>query len=506
MFLEKNKHQLQYKHGLALSLDPALLPEGASPDLYNVYLYKGTIKRSPGYRYFPEQDTALASDLGEPILHLAPYYEDEEFQYHLVFTATGLYQLTDVEYTVLDNTVAYDDVYDITTSRWLNKTFIATLAEDVSYWEADGTGVVTPADLIDVQARCVLNHYSHLVLGYLTESSVVSRTRIKWSKVGDPTDFTSVTSGFVDLIDTPGEVVALASIQDRLIVMKSDAIYEGIYVGGNDTFKFSLLASTQGCLATNSVVDVKNTLFFLGKDNIYRFDGREFQPIGDPIKREFFGPGVTVSKFNLKYCQATYVPQTEQVWFAIPSGSFWAFDIYIYDIDTNSWWHKFFEGGTRSLVAYDRVDFIQWNEMPQPWEEETRSWNSIDLSQARAEILSGNDTSVMSFTLDLGSDLGVYPNAHWATKDLTIGWRTRWFAVAAEVMGTEGVTCYYSEDEGSTWTSLGLQAPSGTKGFEKCHWPMNVSAETMRFKFVLGDGDVRMKNLVAYYRDRKGER
>ena len=166
MFLEKHKHKLAYQQGVAYSLDPALLPEGSSPELANLVLHKGVVKRAPGYRYHPESLTPLGTNPDVPILHIAPYYKDEVFQYHLIFTANNLFKLTNTAYESLANTVTYNNNESITTTRWLNKTFIATLAMDVGYWEEGKTSVTIPTDLTGVKARAVLNHYSHLILGY----------------------------------------------------------------------------------------------------------------------------------------------------------------------------------------------------------------------------------------------------------------------------------------------------------------------------------------------------
>lgn len=103
---------------------------------------------------------------------------------------------------------------------------------------------------------------------------------IAWCGIGNHLEWsnnpTITQSSYAQLNDTPGPITAVRPFRDGIIVFKADAIYRGIYVGSGTNspiWLFELISDKVGCVGHRSVTNIDTALVFVGKDDVFSFDG-----------------------------------------------------------------------------------------------------------------------------------------------------------------------------------------------------------------------------------------
>mgnify|MGYP006988858956 CR=1 FL=1 len=94
-------------------------------------------------------------------------------------------------------------------------------------------------------------------------------------------------AGYVDVNDIDGEIVAIHRIGDILAVYKESGIVAVTYSGGDTVFSKEVITTRAGLVSPTAVVVLPHSHVFIGKDNIYEFDGNTVTPIGDTIYNYF---------------------------------------------------------------------------------------------------------------------------------------------------------------------------------------------------------------------------
>lgn len=108
---------------------------------------------------------------------------------------------------------------------------------------------------------------------------------VYFSAFQDSEDFTTAeNSGFVQYYnDRGGNITALRSYYGDKYVWKQDSM---AVIQGTNFFNFKLkeISSAVGCASFKTVQEVDDTLFFMDKNDVYRFNGAFPVSIGDPVR------------------------------------------------------------------------------------------------------------------------------------------------------------------------------------------------------------------------------
>lgn len=118
--------------------------------------------------------------------------------------------------------------------------------------------------------------------------------RVRWSALGDHTDFTYSKATQADFQDLSGDGGWVQGVVGGLLgadgaVFMDRAIVRLTYVSGNTIFQFDHVEGGVGTQAPNSIVKAQGVVFFLGQDGFYMFDGISLVPIGkDKVDTTFF--------------------------------------------------------------------------------------------------------------------------------------------------------------------------------------------------------------------------
>jgi len=113
---------------------------------------------------------------------------------------------------------------------------------------------------------------------------IADGSTIYFSANNDETDWTTAEdSGADDFTVNGGDVTGLTYFRDQVTVFKKNAI--GVYYGNNYfTQKLVTVSNDIGCVAYKTIKEVGDTLYFLGQNDVYAFQGGVPVPIGHGIR------------------------------------------------------------------------------------------------------------------------------------------------------------------------------------------------------------------------------
>jgi hypothetical protein len=179
-----------------------------------------------------------------------------------------------------------------TNERWswsiVNDKFCFTNGNtDMQYWT--GTGYASALDSTNVKkARYCCEFANRLFVADLEISGNRSPITVKWSKEGDPTDWTDSTAGENDFLETEDFITGLGRVGTYLVVYKRDSLIIGSRSGdATSPVNYQSPRRGVGLVAPWSLVDFMGTNAWLGRDDFYQLNGDYPVSIGKPIRDKF---------------------------------------------------------------------------------------------------------------------------------------------------------------------------------------------------------------------------
>lgn len=109
--------------------------------------------------------------------------------------------------------------------------------------------------------------------------------RVRWSPLGDPRgvwtdDPTGTQADHQDIYGGDFSNVFGAALQDFAVIVQGKSLWRMDYVGGNEIFTFSPIDTGRGSILPRSCIANGRSVFFLGEDGFYEYNGAEVIPIG----------------------------------------------------------------------------------------------------------------------------------------------------------------------------------------------------------------------------------
>lgn len=89
------------------------------------------------------------------------------------------------------------------------------------------------------------------------------------------------------LIGGSGPLTAARRFGDNLIAYKSGTLFVGTYVGAPEVWRWTQVSTDVGCVGQEAVVDTVIGHVFVGKDNVYLFDGTTPRPLATGVIRKW---------------------------------------------------------------------------------------------------------------------------------------------------------------------------------------------------------------------------
>lgn len=183
----------------------------------------------------------------------------------------------------------------------------------------------------------------------LTSGSRNYMQRIKWSKTGDPTNWSALGSGTNDLIDVPDFITGLATLGRNTLIWRTNGI--SLMSPTSDAiapFRFDNMSASLKGLGTKYPYTLQaydDQAAWVGPNDIYTIgSGLSRQAIGGKAKKKIFSQ---LEQLSGDVPQAFIIDQLGpgidflSYWLSIPPNSVW---VYNYDEDN---WQEFASAGGR---------------------------------------------------------------------------------------------------------------------------------------------------------------
>lgn len=206
-------------------------------------------------------------------------------------TSTKLYELSGGSWSDVSRGGNYSLGSD---DRWDFVQFgNATLASNKSTTIQRSNGSGAFADIATAPKAKIIEAASGFVLAFDTNDGTYGDSPDRWwcSALNDDTLWTpSVTTLATTgrLVSAPGPISAAKTFGDQIVVYKDRAIYLGRYVGSPAVWQFDAIPGDIGCVGQDAVCDIGPAQIFVGRGDIYYFDGTRPVSIAEGQVRQWF--------------------------------------------------------------------------------------------------------------------------------------------------------------------------------------------------------------------------
>jgi hypothetical protein len=309
-------------------------------DVKNFLFRKGAAYVRPGW-------TALApfpAPANEPILAVADFYNIAGAHIQCILTPTRLLQFLNGGWTQINGPAFGGGNAQLFAWDVLNYQLCFSQGVD-KVWLWDGIS----GNYVQSSANAQPFRYMAEIGLHLVGVNPAIPERYYWTGIGDPTDWTSFSSGLNDNVNNLGPINGLLKLGQYGFGFHQNGILQIIPTGiGLAPFSFqSIINATQGVIAPYSLDHFddrgRELAVYLGVDNVYVFDGSSVEPIGDmPIdQRRRIGARSRILNDVMSgnpqtiYAFVTYSINGQAYrayWLVIPNVSVW-----VYNFDEGNW-------------------------------------------------------------------------------------------------------------------------------------------------------------------------
>lgn len=314
-----------------------LIEQFGFSNVMNMVQRLGYIAVRPGYTVLE-----LMPDPQEAIIGIADFYTEDELRVQTILTATRLMQYLAGSFVDIPATTPFTGTEDdFWTWTVVNHSLLFSNNVDPVYaWD----GITATCDIVSpdaVAAKFLIELNTHLLVANTIEGGTRFSQRVRWTAAGDPTDWIGFNAGVDDILNNLGPITGLAKLYQTGYLFHQWGVTQVIPTGiGAVPFRFIPMTSkARGNICPYSVASSGEELAaYVGKDNIYAFNGTASEPIGDmPIQGTRGRSGARTSIFADIFAgdnQHTLGYITENVngrnfsayWLVIPNVAVWVFN------------------------------------------------------------------------------------------------------------------------------------------------------------------------------------
>lgn len=237
--------------------------------------------------------------------------------------------------------------------------------------------------------------------GTIREFAILAKTstannRIKWSAIGDVTDWVTSATTLSDAQDFADGGSIMGFVGGEFgIVFQERAIQRMSFEGPPTAFRFDKIAQFLGCRAEGSIASFENFAFFLGDDGFYMIrGGAELVPIGSEKVDRWLEDQLDASYlYRISAC-IDPIAKLYLIGFPSTAGNGTADQILMYHWPTGQWAHAavsheiLYAAATQASYTIDGMDSVSATIDGLPFPLDSRFWTG-----SGRLLLSSFDTS-----------------------------------------------------------------------------------------------------------------
>ncbi len=372
-------------------------------DVLNMVLRKSVAETRPGITALH----AIPAPSNEDIVGIADFYTSANARVQVIMTLTRLLRWnqstqdwTNIPGAVHQLTGGTGDLF-----TWTVVNDILCFCQGVDTIQAwNGiTGTFGDVSPNAFPAKYLMELETHLVSAYTVETGTPHTQRVRWSGSGDPTDWTSPSSGTNDILGDLGPITGAVKIFQSGYIFHQWGITQMVPTGiGTNPFRFvPLTTRARGNTIPYSLAAAgEEFACYVGKDNIYKFDGTNSEPIGDhPMQNnKRVGARSRIFADLTSVNQATVVGYVSDMvngqvfpayWLVIPTVAVW-----VYNLDEQSWVRFTFSDVISIIGRFFRGGTIRWLDLVGTWAQQGWTWASLAAQNPYDSVLLGMDDGV----------------------------------------------------------------------------------------------------------------
>lgn len=316
-----------------------------------------------------------------------------------------------------------------------------------------------PAGL--TSCKVLVGYNAALFMMNTIESGLSYPQRIRRTEIGDPTNWSTGLSGYDDLYDEAGFIVASASMGPYLVVYRDRSVVRGQYVNtAGRVYQFDTLINGEGAVSGQAVVDLNSEHLLFGNAGIYSFTGGyDLNSVDDNVFYSLFSSEGDLNTSFKHRVFSFYVEELDEAWFFYPStGSEYPNTLLRYNVSDKTWAKRIFSHTFIGFGFYQSIASHRWSDLVGSWNAQTWKWNSRSVSgdSPTTHLMSPEVTKVLEYDYLTSDDAGVPIVSVIETKDYfngDVSMRHDMFQFYAA--GTD-IFVEYSIDSGDSFTTLGI--------------------------------------------------
>jgi hypothetical protein len=169
-----------------------------------------------------------------------------------------------------------------------NYALAANGSEKIQYYDVNVSTIFA-----DLAAAAPVAKYITVVRDFVVGANIGAGTnpsRVQWSDINDPTDWTSSAASQSDFQDIPdgGDITGITGGEFGIVFLEK-AIVRMSYIGSPLFFQFDTISKNIGCVEGGSVAQYGGITYFLSDDGFYSCDGQNIIGIGaEKVDRYFY--------------------------------------------------------------------------------------------------------------------------------------------------------------------------------------------------------------------------
>lgn len=243
--------------------------------------------------YLPMQGLSESSDALDARCQGAFGVRDKsENAFNFAGDATKLYKLENNSWSDVSRGGGYNtsstETWEFT--RWGNNIIATNFSDEPQQMDLSGSGFSNLTTEVKFRHLAIVRQF--VVGGYTSDTTDgVRPSRVRWSAIGNETDWTVSSATQSDYQELRGRQGAIQAIRggEYGVVFQETSIWRMSYVGSPEVFQFDETLPGFGTPSPNSVVQWGDIIYFLGQDGFYAVrNGAELIPIGSKkVNRAF---------------------------------------------------------------------------------------------------------------------------------------------------------------------------------------------------------------------------
>jgi len=219
----------------------------------------------------------------EPWTQIYDFYAANGSRRQVAATTTRVMYLTGLGWSPLTGTISSTPSQPVNFAVVANTLLFSEGITKVQAWDGI-TSSFADVSANAVPAKYLVEFGGHLLAMNTLEGGSHAYQRIRWTAAGDPTDWTSANAGQVDLNNDLGPINGCLKLGRYVYIFQQKGLVQVSLTGnGLKPFFFDPISAKSKGLAVPRSLAANGELtgYYIGKDNIYRFDGQFSTPIGD---------------------------------------------------------------------------------------------------------------------------------------------------------------------------------------------------------------------------------